>query len=140
MATDNLVTSDGLEIKKGQRVAVDLGNMVDLKAYPEPEKFDIYRYYNMRQNPATAVKSQLVATSVDNLTFGHGNHACPGRFFAANEIKLALCHLLLKYDWELSPDASLEAIYPAAAMSMLDPSNKIRFRRRKAELDIDSLV
>ncbi|EDU46233.1 cytochrome P450 [Pyrenophora tritici-repentis Pt-1C-BFP] len=57
MATDNLVTSDGLEIKKGQRVAVDLGNMVDLKAYPEPEKFDIYRYYNMRQNPATAVKS-----------------------------------------------------------------------------------
>ncbi|KAI1690339.1 Cytochrome P450 [Pyrenophora tritici-repentis] len=126
MATDNLVTSDGLEIKKGQRVAVDLGNMVDLKAYPEPEKFDIYRYYNMRQNPATAVKSQLVATSVDNLTFGHGNHACPGRFFAANEIKLALCHLLLKYDWELSPDASLEAIYPAAAMSMLDPNVQLR--------------
>jgi cytochrome P450 len=98
MATDNVITSNDLEIKKGQRVAVDLGNMVDSKAYPEPEKFDIYRYYDWRQDPATAVKCQLVATSVDNLTFGHGSHACPGRFFAANELKLALCHLLLKYD------------------------------------------
>ena len=140
MATDNVVTSDGLEIKKGQRVVVDLGNMVDSKSYSEPEKFDIYRYYNWRQDPATAVKSQLVATSADNLTFGHGNHACPGCFFAANELKLALCHLLLKYDWELSPDASLEALHPAAVMSILNPSNKIRFRRRKAELDIDGLV
>ncbi|KAL2286223.1 hypothetical protein FJTKL_07028 [Diaporthe vaccinii] len=33
--------------------------------------------------------------------FGHGAHACPGRFFAANEVKIALAHLLMKYDWRL---------------------------------------
>jgi len=33
--------------------------------------------------------------------FGHGMHACPGRFFAGNELKVALAHLLLKYDWKM---------------------------------------
>jgi cytochrome P450 len=32
------------------------------------------------------------------LPFGLGKHACPGRQFAINEIKIALHYLLLKYD------------------------------------------
>lgn len=34
--------------------------------------------------------------------FGFGRHSCPGRFFAANEVKIALCHILLKYDFKLA--------------------------------------
>lgn len=32
------------------------------------------------------------------MSFGFGRHACPGRFFAANEIKLILARMLLDYD------------------------------------------
>jgi cytochrome P450 len=30
--------------------------------------------------------------------FGFGRHACPGRFFAANEIKLIVARLLMDFD------------------------------------------
>lgn len=39
-----------------------------------------------------------VTTSENFLPFGHAKHACPGRFFAANEIKLAFAYLSTKYD------------------------------------------
>ncbi|CAG8615525.1 25525_t:CDS:2 [Gigaspora margarita] len=40
------------------------------------------------------------ATKVDRsfVTFGGGKHACPGRFFAVNEIKICLHKLILKYN------------------------------------------
>lgn len=39
--------------------------------------------------------------------FGIGRHACPGRFLAANEIKLILSRILLQFDVAM-PDASKE--------------------------------
>ncbi|RIB21757.1 cytochrome P450 [Gigaspora rosea] len=40
------------------------------------------------------------ATKVDRsfITFGGGKHACPGRFFAVNKIKMCLHQLILKYN------------------------------------------
>jgi cytochrome P450 len=43
----------------------------------------------------------LVSTSADYQPFGHGRHACPGRFFAANELKLLLAYMVLNYDIEM---------------------------------------
>ncbi|KAJ7906083.1 cytochrome P450 [Mycena leptocephala] len=41
---------------------------------------------------------QMVSTAQDHLVFGHGKHACPGRFFAATELKAMLAHILINYD------------------------------------------
>jgi cytochrome P450 len=139
VAKQKVVLSDGTTIHKGQEVVVDGINMVDPEIYPDPEKYDIYRYYRMRQDPATANKAHLVSTGPDNLTFGHGSQSCPGRFFAANEMKIALCHLLLKYDWELGPGASLESVHLFGEMTGLNQENKLRYRRRKEEIDLESL-
>jgi cytochrome P450 len=38
--------------------------------------------------------ASLVTTSEAFLAFGHGRHACPGRFFAAQEMKLMLAYVL----------------------------------------------
>jgi cytochrome P450 len=40
-----------------------------------------------------------VTTSSESLNFGHGNHACPGRFFASNEIKVVLIELLRSWEF-----------------------------------------
>ncbi|KAK3068494.1 hypothetical protein LTS18_000643 [Coniosporium uncinatum] len=32
------------------------------------------------------------------MAFSHGRHACPGRFFAANQLKLLLAQIVLGYD------------------------------------------
>lgn len=42
----------------------------------------------------------VVTTSDSFLQFGHGKHACPGRFFAANEIKFLMTFILREYDIE----------------------------------------
>ncbi|KAH6619964.1 cytochrome P450 monooxygenase-like protein [Boeremia exigua] len=124
MAMQRIALPDGLVVLKGERVTVDASNMTDPQIYEDPEKYDIERYARMRDNPETANKAHLVSTGVDNLTFGHGIHACPGRFFAANEMKIALCHLFLKYDWKLAPGTSLKPVSTVGVLTTLDP--KIR--------------
>lgn len=45
--------------------------------------------------------SQFVSVGTSSLTFGYGRHACPGRFFAANEIKMVIATALQHYDMKL---------------------------------------
>ena len=52
-------------------------------------------------------RHQFVTTASDSLTFGHGNHACPGRFFASNEIKVVMIELLRSWDFRLKGDEAL---------------------------------
>ncbi|KAH7029634.1 cytochrome P450, partial [Microdochium trichocladiopsis] len=73
----------------------------DPDVYEQPHKYIGRRFADMRANGETTLPVHLVSTGVTSLSFGHGNHACPGRFFAATELKIALCHLLIKYDWEV---------------------------------------
>ncbi|CAN9356631.1 unnamed protein product [Alternaria alternata] len=139
IAEKKVVLSNGLTINKGDRLAVDAHAMLDPEVHPNPEKFDIYRYLRMREDTSNSTKALLVTTSPENLTFGHGIHACPGRFFAALEVKIALCHILTKYDWELLPGSNLEPFVQTGDQTCLDPRNMVRFRRRKEEIDFDSL-
>jgi cytochrome P450 len=54
------------------------------------DEFDAYRY----------AKSGLKATTASggHLTFGLGAHACPGRYFASNEIKYVVAEMIMRYD------------------------------------------
>lgn len=80
--------------------------------------FDPWRFYDLREVSNSPNKYQYVTPSTDYLAFGHGKHAwcvipfvrisafltpktcrtSPGRFFAANEIKTMLAHIILRYD------------------------------------------
>ncbi|KAF2457513.1 cytochrome P450 [Lineolata rhizophorae] len=40
----------------------------------------------------------MVTTTPSFLAFAHGKHACPGRFFAAQQLKLVLAEIVRKYD------------------------------------------
>ncbi len=59
---------------------------------------------------------QFVTVTKDFMAFGYGRHACPGRFFAANEIKLILANILLNYDIKM-PNGLTER-YPNIIMGM----------------------
>lgn len=90
------------------------GVNADAAVFPNPEKFDAMRWYNLRQSKEgssdgaskltgakaaeVTASSQFVSVSPSSLTFGLGRHACPGRFFAANEIKMICSVLLMNYD------------------------------------------
>ncbi|PHH78973.1 hypothetical protein CDD80_5914 [Ophiocordyceps camponoti-rufipedis] len=58
--------------------------------------------HQQQQQQNSLIKPQtlgMVSTSNGHLAFGHGLHACPGRFFVAHELKLIMAHLLRSYEF-----------------------------------------
>ncbi|KAF4944142.1 hypothetical protein FSARC_14749 [Fusarium sarcochroum] len=107
----------------------------DSNIFPHADKFDPLRFYRLRTEAKDggsvekAANNQFVSVNQSSLTFGYGRHACPGRFFAANEIKMILAHALLEYDVKLVGSATER--YPNmefAHMSIPDPSKNLLFR------------
>ncbi|WZH43327.1 cytochrome P450 [Fusarium acuminatum] len=138
LALADITLPNGDVIKKGTRLVCDTTHMWGSEYYKDATTFDGYRYLKMRQTPGQDKHAHLVSTSSDHLAFGHGLHACPGRFFAANEIKIMLCHLLLKYDFKLE-DGVVPTPTTFGFKLMGDGKAKLLVRRREAELDMESV-
>jgi hypothetical protein len=75
-------------------------------------------------------KFDIATTSVDSLPFGHGKHSCPGRYFAACELKLILAHLVMNYDVKLENDGVRPQDMWVATNCVPNPNAKVFFRRR----------
>ncbi|TDZ99622.1 Cytochrome P450 monooxygenase eqxH [Colletotrichum sidae] len=138
VATKPTTLPAGITLRAGDRCAADLGGMLDPAVYPSPTTFDGRRFLAMRGDGALDSQAHLVSTSPSHLGFGHGLHACPGRFFAANELKIALAHLVIKYDWKLTE--GYEHRWEEYGFGWnSDSGAKLLMRRRVPEIDIDAL-
>ena len=132
LATKTVTLPDGTIVPKGTQVSVSPHRMWDDAVHSEPEEFNARRFLEWRTTPGKEHKSHLVSTSVDHPAFGHGKHACPGRFFAANETKVALVHMLQSYDIafaDASPRPTSFGI-PRGHIVMPDPRVCIKVRKR----------
>ncbi|OQD97274.1 hypothetical protein PENVUL_c084G06669 [Penicillium vulpinum] len=134
-AEHSVELADGLMIRKGDLVMISSANQRNPAIYPDPDQFDGYRFYNMRQTPNSKNFSHFVSTNINHIGFGHGKHACPGRFFAAAETKVALCHILLKYDLKLVA-AEPPKILVIGSITSANPFAKIAIRRREEEVSL----
>ena len=145
LVLEDITLSEGVHLPKGTVIGVSGDRMWDPTVHTDPEKFDGYRFHRMRNNntnnnnngSAPGNQAHLVSTSVDHLAFGHGKHACAGRFFVAHETKIALSHLLLKYEWKIAASSS-GATNPIEFGLVLtaDPKAKISIRGREAEIEL----
>lgn len=81
---------------------------VNTASQPPLDTFAPFRYSNLRNVPGEESKHHFVSTNSDSMMFGAGHTACPGRFFAANEIKVVLVEILKRYDLALGPEGEGE--------------------------------
>ncbi|KAG6061376.1 hypothetical protein E4U16_005094 [Claviceps sp. LM84 group G4] len=133
MTTANIKLADGTVLPKNTLTLVSAHKHWDAESYEQPHRFDGYRFYNLRQVPGKENVAQLVSVSPDHMGFGYGLHACPGRFFASEEIKLVLCHILLKYDFKLVQGTDVEPRRFGLNLNA-NPTAKLAVRRRKEEI------
>jgi cytochrome P450 len=106
----------------------------DPKLYDNADTFDPDRFLRMRQSTADAGKHQFVTLGTEVLSFGIGRHACPGRFFAANEIKLILVSLLRRFDIEQKEKGERYANIAFQGNNSADPSRELMFKRIKVSI------
>lgn len=126
-APDGVTTPSGLHVAQGTRVGTaTFAIHHDDDKYPDAQTYKPFRFSDAREtvtseqsletngkNDSTdslpsektthanllASKNMAAITTSDSfLAFGHGKHACPGRFFASAEIKLMLAYIIMNYD------------------------------------------
>ncbi|KAJ7445668.1 cytochrome P450, partial [Mycena latifolia] len=135
VAKDGFRFSDGTFIPYGSFLSVS-GQPVqhDPANYDNPEVFDGFRFSRMREQGKDTgegiFKNHMISTAPEHLVFGHGKHACPGRFFAATELKTILAHVVLTYDVK----SDIEGARPPPAFGgrkRANPAAKIWVRKRQ---------
>ena len=134
VVADGVQTPDGITLPKGANVSVPAYPMHrNQDVYKDADTFDAFRFSRPRETYAASKSAvmngdrdkstRIGETNKDDLTellrhknlsavstgenflhFGHGRHACPGRFFAIQEIKLFVAHFLLNYEVKRLPE------------------------------------
>ncbi|PLN85276.1 cytochrome P450 monooxygenase [Aspergillus taichungensis] len=138
-ATDIHLSEGGI-VPKG--VPFEISNMhmwADADLYPNPRSFQADRFLRLRRVSGHEATAQLASMSADHLGWGLGRNACPARFFVAMEVKVLLCHLILKYDWTLE-DGCLPEVRRYGTFLSADPEGKLLVRRRREEIDLDGAL
>ncbi|VDB84351.1 unnamed protein product [Peniophora sp. CBMAI 1063] len=127
--------SNGLRVPAGYQIA-SAAEMLQTDSSHHGEhaaEFDPWRWSNIREDDSESLKHQMVATGATLLHFGHGKHACPGRFFAANELKGMLAHLVLEYDVRFKEGENRPPSFAFGANIVPRPAQlEFRKRQRKA--------
>lgn len=131
-----LTLSDGTILPPGSQVMVCDDRSFDPKVFPQPEKFDATRFLRLREQAGQENYHQLVTPSTTHMAFGYGQHACPGRFFASHEVKIALSCMLLKYDFRFVPGEPLPNDLEFETATTCHPGLKIQVRRRQEEINL----
>jgi hypothetical protein len=93
--------SNGVTVPAGTIVSIPASaTHTDERIYPNADEFDGFRFVRLRAGKEGTVTSkyQSVTPSSEHLAFGLGRHACPGRFFAVNEVKALFAYIVATYD------------------------------------------
>ncbi|KAK6823146.1 hypothetical protein RU639_005912 [Aspergillus parasiticus] len=90
---------NGLWIPKGTVIFTPNAPMlVDEEYMQDPHIFDGFRFYDLARSSKTPEAFRYTSTNPHYLQFGDGKHVCPGRFFAADELRLILAYLLFYFE------------------------------------------
>ena len=100
--------SNGLHVPAGYTIhsAAEMLQTDSVHHGEHAAEFDPWRWADIRQDDAESLRHQMVATGSTLLHFGHGKHACPGRFFADASAWIAIARMLAVFSISKPLDAN----------------------------------
>ncbi|KAF2787550.1 putative cytochrome P450 [Melanomma pulvis-pyrius CBS 109.77] len=128
--------SDGTILPQGTRIAfASAAIAMDPIINPSPEQFDGYRSLHKHQHDLEhgikVNKHAMAVPDKERLVFGHGKQACPGRFFAVNEMKMILARFLVGYEFKFPEGKERPRNFFLEEYIVPDPRAKLMMRNRK---------
>ncbi|KAF7520535.1 hypothetical protein G7054_g12744 [Neopestalotiopsis clavispora] len=127
----DMTLPDGTYLPKGTKLETATCSIhVDERNYDDATTFNPFRFYNKRQQEGEENKHLFVSVSPDDMSFGFGRHACPGRFFSHTVIKCFLAEFLLNYDVRLPDGHSRPKNLEFQTIVEPDPDAVVLLRRR----------
>ncbi|KZT73294.1 cytochrome P450 [Daedalea quercina L-15889] len=129
-----IVFSNGTVIPTGTMVvATTTGTHLSENLYEDAAEFKPFRFSDVRSKGGDdALRQQFHTSSPDYIPFGHGKHACSGRWFAAAEVKAVMAYILLNYDVKLQEGGARPANVYVGPSIIANPWAKLMFRKRKS--------
>ena len=139
VAPKGITTPSGTHIPKGTMVCTPSFPVFhDPELYPEPYTFKPFRFAEQRAASAESGGSYVqrsrlafATTSPEYTTFGHGRHACPGRFFASTMLRLTLAYAIMNYDFEIQTKRPENIWFAANRIPPLSASIRVKRRTGK---------
>ncbi|RPD64607.1 cytochrome P450 [Lentinus tigrinus ALCF2SS1-7] len=129
-AMQDITLADGTFLPAGTLLAVpSYSPHHDEEKYEGANEFKPFRFSDSED--AGSTRHQFVNTSDEYMAFGRGKHACPGRFFAAMELKIILAYLLMNYDMELQDKSTGRPANVHLGIAIVpDPNAMVVFKKR----------
>ncbi|KAK1225933.1 hypothetical protein PQX77_011132 [Marasmius sp. AFHP31] len=134
LALRDFVFSNGTVIPAGTMMAVSISGLhFDEDQYSNPYEFDGFRSYKQREEEGESLKHQMITLQTNFIAFGIGKHACPGRFFAVNEIKALVSHTLMYYDLKLDESEAAPKTEEFSGRIYSNSKTRVMFRKRQGK-------
>ncbi|KAJ2998236.1 hypothetical protein NUW58_g385 [Xylaria curta] len=128
---DPVTLSDGTTLPANISLAVAADAVArDPRIWGNPSEFDGFRFAKLRMTPADDNRYQFTSINEESLGFGYGRSACPGRFFAAAELKVLVSRIIMQYDMKLLGDDPGQFHRFFEIVGGPDHTRKISFKRR----------
>lgn len=109
----------------------------DASIYPAPGTFNGSRFWAMHEEHCklyeggcSCVRFGLTTTSTSFLAWGHGRHACPGRFFASAVMKMILVEIVIRWDVRFEDGATQQDDFWVGDMCLPNREVEILVRAR----------
>ncbi|KAH8806732.1 cytochrome P450 [Flagelloscypha sp. PMI_526] len=119
--------SDGTTVPRGNLICfAAVSAHQSNEVYPDADTFNGLRFY---QEDGTT-KPSITTPGYHWLVFGHGSHACPGRFLAMTLIKTALAHLIREFDIKFPEGTSRPASTVVGGSPSPSRTAQILWKRR----------
>ncbi|KAF5669306.1 cytochrome P450 monooxygenase [Fusarium denticulatum] len=130
-AIADMTLPDGTFVPEGTKLEINTCSIhKDHELYENPEEFDGLRFHKWRKTPGKEKKYMYSSSGTNDLSWGFGRHACPGRYLSAINIKLIMAELLMNYDIKLPDGVSRPKNIEFEVLCSPEPDFEILFKDR----------
>lgn len=130
MALVPITLKDGTHIPARTRIGFSNESILNAVT-PDSSTFDPMRSYRKRYETGELNKHQAGQPSKENMHFGYGKLACPGRQFAVGEIKMIMVMMLKAFEFKFPEGKTRPGNFYADENICPDPRAKVMMRKRR---------